>query len=196
MTYTMVDGIVLIVLVLSTLLAWSRGIIREGMSIIGWIIALIVAAKFAHLMVPIVQDLPFVKDYLADSCELLTAVGFVALFVAGMIVMALITPLMTGMIQNSALSAFDGGLGALFGFARGIAIVLLVIIIYDNFVQASTPLPMIEQSKSYAIFSSPKETITDQLPDQDAAPSWIAAQFDSLTSHCAVPANNAAAIDG
>ena len=191
----MVDGVVLIVLVLSTLLAWSRGIVREGMSILGWIVALVVAAKFAHLMVPIVQELPFIKDYLADSCELLTAVGFVALFVGGMIVMALITPLLTGMIENSALSAFDGGLGALFGFARGIAIVLLVIIIYDNFVQASTPLPIIEQSKSYEIFSSPKATITDQLPDQDAAPSWIAAQFDNLTSHCTV-SDNTPAIDG
>ena len=183
----MVDVIVLIVLVLSTLLAWSRGIVREGMSILGWLVALLVALKFAYAVVPLIEGLPLIKDYLAGSCELLTGAAFVVLFVAGMITMALITPLLTGFIQNSALSAFDGGLGALFGFARGVAIIVLLIILYDNFVKASSPLTMIEQSKSYSIFSGPKESVQNNLPNEDVAPSWFAKQYDNLTSHCPAP---------
>ena len=45
--FTLVDGIVAIVIVLSALLAYSRGFVRELMAIGGWIAAAILAFIFA-----------------------------------------------------------------------------------------------------------------------------------------------------
>ena len=37
--FTLVDGIVLAVIVLSAVLAYARGLVREALSIAGWIVA-------------------------------------------------------------------------------------------------------------------------------------------------------------
>ncbi|MGR3781759.1 MAG: CvpA family protein, partial [Albimonas sp.] len=39
MSFTIVDGVVLAVLALSGILAWSRGLTREALAIAGWIVA-------------------------------------------------------------------------------------------------------------------------------------------------------------
>ena len=47
--FTLVDAVVAGVIVLSAILAYSRGLVREGMAILGWILAAIVARnKVAH----------------------------------------------------------------------------------------------------------------------------------------------------
>jgi uncharacterized membrane protein required for colicin V production len=37
--FTIIDGVVALVIVLSALLAYSRGLVREGLAIAGWIVA-------------------------------------------------------------------------------------------------------------------------------------------------------------
>ena len=45
--FTIVDGVVAVIILISAILAYSRGFVREGMSIAGWIFAAIVAYIFA-----------------------------------------------------------------------------------------------------------------------------------------------------
>ena len=45
--FTIIDGVVALVIVLSALLAYSRGFVRESLAIAGWIAAGIVAFIFA-----------------------------------------------------------------------------------------------------------------------------------------------------
>ena len=37
--FTIVDGVVALIIVVSALLAYSRGLVREGLAIAGWILA-------------------------------------------------------------------------------------------------------------------------------------------------------------
>lgn len=183
MTSTAVDIIVVIVLILSTLLAWSRGFTRESLSIAGWIIAVLVARQYAGLGAPLIDSVPGVSKYI-QGCELRTAVGFVIVFVAAMIVMALITPLFAGMVQNSFFAAFDSGLGALFGFARGLLIVFLVMLVYAKFVQPSSKIAMLEESRSYSILGPTTSEIEKQVEGEDGLPAWLTGQFDYITRSC------------
>ena len=46
--FNVVDAVVAVIIVLSSLLAYSRGLVREAMAIAGWVAAAIVAFVFAH----------------------------------------------------------------------------------------------------------------------------------------------------
>ena len=59
-SFTIVDGIVAAVVVLSALLAFSRGFTREAMAIAGWVVAAYLATFFSPAAVPLVKEIPVV----------------------------------------------------------------------------------------------------------------------------------------
>ncbi len=64
--FTIIDGVVALVIVLSALLAYGRGLVREFMAIVGWIAAAILAFLFAPQVEPLVSEIPVVGEFLAD----------------------------------------------------------------------------------------------------------------------------------
>lgn len=189
--FTLVDAIVAGVIVLSAILAYSRGLVREGMAIVGWIVAAIVARMFAAPAQPLIKELPVVGDFLKDSCELSIIAAFAAVFAITLIVASLFTPLLSSAIQRTALGGLDQGLGFLFGVARGILLVAVAFIVYDRAV-ASAAIPMVDDSRSAKIFASFQGNIDEAIPDD--APGWIVARYNEMTSVC-VPTGNAPAAE-
>ena len=78
--FTIIDGVVALVIVLSALLAYGRGLVREFMAIVGWIAAAILAFLFAPQVEPLVSEIPVVGEFLADSCELSIIGAFAIVF--------------------------------------------------------------------------------------------------------------------
>jgi len=68
--FTIIDGIVAAIVVISALLAFSRGFVREVMAIAGWVGAAILAFIFADQAEPLVKQIPVLGDFIGDSCEL------------------------------------------------------------------------------------------------------------------------------
>ncbi len=183
MSSTMVDAIVIVILILSTVFAWSRGLVREGLSLLGWLIAIFVAREFAHLLVPYISDLPYVSDYV-DSCDILTLIAFVILFLILMVIMAIVTPFFSDMVSNSRISLINSALGGFFGFIRGLLIVLMLFIIYDTFIAASMAYEGIDEARTYQMFQGPRGDIQESLPSQEEVPNFLSRQFEILTQHC------------
>ncbi|MGV6811416.1 MAG: CvpA family protein [Brevirhabdus sp.] len=179
--FTIVDAIVALVIVVSAVLAYSRGFVREGMSILGWVGAAIVAFLFAGKAEPLVTEIPMVGDMLKDSCELSIIAAFAAVFAVALVVVSLFTPLFSGMIQRSALGGMDQGLGFLFGALRGIILVAVAFIVYDRVV-VSQEIPMVDNSRSVKIFARMQASIEDQIPED--APGWILEQYETLVGDC------------
>jgi len=117
--FTIIDGVVALVIVLSALLAYGRGLVREAMAIVGWIAAAVLAFLFAPQVEPLVRELPVVGAFLADSCELSLVGAFAVVFAVALIVVSLFTPLFSSLVQRSVLGGLDQGLGFIFGVARG-----------------------------------------------------------------------------
>ena len=67
--FTVVDGAVAGIIVLSAILAYSRGFVREGMAIAGWIGAALLAYIFAAQAQPLVKELPVVTGIAAHKPE-------------------------------------------------------------------------------------------------------------------------------
>jgi membrane protein required for colicin V production len=191
--FTLVDAGVAGIIVLSAVLAYSRGFVREALAIAGWIGAAALAYAFAAQAQPLVKELPVVGKFLSDSCELSLIAAFAAVFAIGLIIAALFTPLFASVVQRSVLGGLDQGLGFLFGVVRGIVLVGVAFLVYDRAVAANT-IPMVDASRSAKIFASFQTDIDSAVPNN--APNWIVARYNDLTATCvndAAPAETAPA---
>ncbi|MEB8386067.1 CvpA family protein [Rhodobacteraceae bacterium KMM 6894] len=182
--FTIIDGVVALVIVLSALLAYSRGFVRESLAIAGWIVAGILAFMFAPQVEPLVTEIPVIGEFIADSCELSMITAFAVVFAIALIVASLITPLFSSLVQRSALGGIDQGIGFVFGVARGILLVAVAYFVYDTVV-TSQSIQMIDDSRSARIFSAMTGKIEDGNPEQ--ALGWITTQYEALVGACDKP---------
>lgn len=189
--FTLVDAGVAGIIVLSAVLAYSRGFVREAMAIAGWVGAAVLAYAFASKAQPLVKELPVVGKFLSDSCELSLIAAFAAVFAIGLIIAALFTPLFASVVQRSVLGGLDQGIGFLFGVARGVVLVGVAFLVYDRAVAANT-VPMVDNSRSAKIFASFQGDIDAAVPND--APSWIVARYNDLTATCAGTPTDAQAV--
>lgn len=181
MDFTLVDGGVAIIIVLSALLAYSRGFVREAMAIAGWIGATVLAFIFADQVQPLIRQIPVVGDFIGDSCELSIIASFAAVFALALVVVSIFTPLFSSLVQRSALGGIDQGLGFLFGVARGVLLVAIAFFVYQEVLTAQS-IDMIDDSRSAVVFNQ----FTDQIASQDpeAALGWITTQYEQLVGDC------------
>ncbi len=185
--FTLVDGIVAAVILISAILAYSRGFVREGMSIIGWIAAAILAYLFAPKAVPLIKEVPVLRDFIADSCELSVIAAFAGVFALALVVVSVFTPLFSSAVQRSALGGLDQALGFVFGVARGLILVAIALVVYDRVVTTDT-LPMVDNSRTAKIFARTQDKINEQIPED--APGWIVARYETLVGSCTGPSDS------
>jgi membrane protein required for colicin V production len=184
MDFTVVDGVVAVIIVLSAILAYSRGVVRELMAIVGWIGAAVLAFIFAPQAQPLVREIPVVGEFLRDSCELSIIAAFAGVFAIGLVLAALFTPLLSSVIQRSSLGGVDQALGFLFGVARGIVLVLIAFVVFDRAVAANT-VPMVDNSRTAKVVASIQGRIDAAIPTD--APGWILTRYNDLTQVCTGP---------
>lgn len=182
--FTIIDAVVAVVIVLSAVLAYARGLVREVMAIIGWVAAAVLAFTFAATAQPLVLQIPVVGDFLGDSCELSMVAAFAAIFALSLVVISLFTPLLSSSIQGTAVGSVDQALGFAFGAARGIILVAVAFLVYDRVIGAQT-IPMVDNSRSAHVFASFQGKIDAQVPDD--APGWVVQQYEKLVGACGVP---------
>ena len=112
------DVAVIAVVVLSTLLAFFRGMVREVIALASWIAGLVLAWTFEGELVRLV---PGLETHEVAKHVLAFMLIFVATLVAGTLVAFAVSKLMRAV----GLGFLDRFLGALFGMARGMLVVLL-----------------------------------------------------------------------
>ncbi len=119
---TLFDYVVLFVLIASVVISTMRGLVKEILSLLGWVVAFVLANAYgADLARMLPAAIP------GDAVRLM--VGFVALFIGARILMGLLTLAIDAMIKASGLTVADRGLGSLFGLGRGMVIVLTAVIL-------------------------------------------------------------------
>lgn len=182
--FTIVDAVVAVIILLSAILAYSRGVVREVMAILGWVAAAVLAFIFAPQAEPLIKQIPVLDKFLGDSCELSIIAAFAGVFALALIVMSILTPLFSSAVQRSALGGIDQGLGFLFGVLRGLVLVAVAFVVYDRAI-ANAALPVVDNSRSAQIFASVEENLNSQVPAD--APAWIVARYNELVGDCGAP---------
>lgn len=179
--FTIIDGAVALVILVSALLAYGRGLVRELMAIVGWVVAAILGFMFAPQVEPLMREIPVVGEFLADSCELSIIGAFGAVFAVALIVVSLFTPLFSSLIQRSALGGVDQGLGFLFGIARGVLLVTVGFFVYETVITGES-YTVVDESRSAVVFSQVTDKIENSEPEQ--ALGWITSQYEALVGNC------------
>ncbi|ABF64518.1 Colicin V production protein [Ruegeria sp. TM1040] len=181
--FTIIDGAVALVIVVSALLAYARGFVREVMAIIGWVAAGVLAYMFAPQAEPLMAEIPVVGDFIADSCELSMIAAFFAVFAIALIVVSFFTPLLAGLVQRSALGGLDNGAGFFFGVLRGILLVVIGFFVY-NVIMTGQSFTIVDESRSAAVFNQVIGKVEEQNPEQ--ALGWVTQKYEELIASCGI----------
>lgn len=116
------DIAILGVVGVSALLSLIRGLSREVISLLAWILAVWAGLTWAA---PLAEHLsPWI-----DSPMLRTGAAFVGLFVGVLVAGALVNLLMGKLVGSTGLSGTDRLLGMIFGVLRGLVVVVAVLLI-------------------------------------------------------------------
>ncbi|WP_296762465.1 CvpA family protein [Sediminimonas sp.] len=179
--FTIIDGVVALLILLSAVLAYARGIVRETLAIVGWVVAAIVGFTFAPKVQPLVEEIPVVGTILGDSCELSVIAAFAAVFAVALVIAALFTPLFSSVVHRSAIGGLDQGAGFLFGVLRGILLIAVAFFVYDT-IMTGQEVAMIDDSRSAQVFGRMTTQIENREPQQVLG--WITQQYETLVSVC------------
>lgn len=187
--FTWVDGAVAAVVVISAILAYARGVVRETMAILGWVLAAVAAFALAGPAEALVREgvrlIPKVGPVVAESCELSILASFTIVFVVALLIVSLFTPLLSGAVRDSVLGPADRVLGFVFGVARGLLLVAVAFVVYDR-ITVGAGVASVEASRSAAVFARVRGGIEAEIPDD--APGWILTRYETLVGDCGAPA--------
>lgn len=119
--FSWVDFTIIIIVILSTVISFFRGFIREAISLVIWITAIIIPFKFSDTIQIYFQT--WIKSYVLR--HLLT---FGALFLSVFICGIFINLILHILVRKAGLTIADRFLGIFFGAARGLLIVAILLI--------------------------------------------------------------------
>jgi membrane protein required for colicin V production len=152
------DASFLIVTVVSCLFGLWRGFVREVLSLLAWIAALLIARLYSEPLAPMLGGW-------VESAAMQQAFSFAILFIVTLLLGALVNNLVAKLIDISGLKLTDRLLGSLFGVARGVVIVMVFVYFGSGFFadapwwQESRLIPhaldLIEKSRMF---------VTDMVP--------------------------------
>jgi membrane protein required for colicin V production len=114
-----VDLMFLGIVVLSVIVGLVRGVVFEVLSLLGWLAAYVAAQWLAPMLAPC---LPVG----ATGSALNHAAAFACTFIAALIVWSLMARLLRMLIHATPLSLVDRVLGATFGVARALVVMLAI----------------------------------------------------------------------
>lgn len=126
---TIFDYAVIGIVAVSASLSIMRGLVQEVVSLLAWVIAFFVASRYSVEFEPLLVGL--VEN---ESFRMLAA--FTATFFAALLLMMMLSRLLSVLVRSIGLGLIDRLLGALFGTARGLVIVLSLVL-----AAGFTPLP-------------------------------------------------------
>lgn len=117
-----VDVAILALIGVSTVIGLMRGLVKEVLSLVGWVVAFWVAIGFAGELAPHL-------DFVSESEVVQAIAAFVILFVATLVVAGLLNHLITMLVKGTGLHGPDRVLGMVFGFLRGIVVVAALMVV-------------------------------------------------------------------
>jgi membrane protein required for colicin V production len=119
---TLFDYLILFVLVCSIVISTMRGLIKEILSLVSWIVSFVVANAYGAILAGWLPNV-------IPGQTLRLIVGFLVLFIGVRLLMSLLRKAVDALIKASGLSLADRGLGGLFGLARGCIIVMASVLL-------------------------------------------------------------------
>jgi membrane protein required for colicin V production len=154
--FGVIDICFVAILVISGILAYIRGFVREVLSVAAWL-----GAAFVTLYgYPHVQ--PYAHRYIENAAVANAAAGGV-LFIGSLIVFSVIGSFLSRSVRESAASGFDRSLGFAFGVLRGVVLVCLLYLSAAWFWQGELPKSVV-QARTYPLIDGSAKVLLALVP--------------------------------
>lgn len=124
-----IDVAIIALVVLSAVLSLFRGFVKEALALASWLVALWVSMIFY-------EDLAVVLSQWIAEPSIQNIAAFSILFISVLLVGALINYLASKLVVKTGLAITDRMLGVVFGVARGVVIVAILVLF-----AGLTPMP-------------------------------------------------------
>lgn len=163
--FNVLDYIILGVTLLSVIIGACRGFTREAISLITWVVAFFVALKFSKVASHMFHGV-------ITNANVRYAVAFIVLFLIVLILGVVINKLIHSLVSGTGFGFFDHLLGLIFGAARGI--VLVTIILFAISATAKDKPDYVKQSQLAPHFSPLVVYCATYLPaEMKKVSSWM-----------------------
>ncbi|MEM9724662.1 MAG: CvpA family protein [Pseudomonadota bacterium] len=178
-----VDAVVIVLVVVSAYLAMVRGVFRELFALASWVAAFFVAFYFTSTAHAYAIDLPVLGDLLR-SCGFGMLITFILVFGATLIVCGIVIWLFSSPSSSTTISAIDQVLGLVYGAVRGLVLVAVLLLIYQNLTKSGVErLAMIDEAAVYPYLQEGAAMIDEALPEE--YPSWFEDRVNEAQAECA-----------
>ncbi|EKD46027.1 MAG: CvpA family protein [uncultured bacterium] len=124
------DYVIVSIVIVSTLISLIRGFLKELVSLSVWILGFWLAIRFYHTFAVILE--PYIANEFIRQM-----VGFVGIFLLILLLGALFNYMLGFVVIKSGISGADRFLGMIFGCARGVLLVAVILLMVSatSFVQ-------------------------------------------------------------
>ena len=119
------DWFILVVLVASGLISFSRGFTKEFLSLFLWIAAFIAAISLEYLATPKIDE------YIGNP-EISKILSYVVVFIVFIFIGGILIKFISKIIKWSGASGFDRFLGVLFGLIRGLIVLFVIFLLLPS----------------------------------------------------------------
>ena len=119
------DWFILVVLIASGLISFSRGFAKEFLSLFLWIAAFIAAISLEFLATPKIDE------YIGNP-EISKILSYVVVFVIFIFVGGILIKFISKLIKWSGASGFDRFLGVIFGLTRGLVVLFVIFLLLPS----------------------------------------------------------------
>ena len=119
------DWFILVVLVASGLISFSRGFTKEFLSLFLWVAAFIAAISLEYLATP------KINEYIGNP-EISKLLSYVVVFIVFIFIGGILIKFISKIIKWSGASGFDRFLGVLFGLIRGLIVLFVIFLLLPS----------------------------------------------------------------
>ena len=119
------DWFILVVLIASGLISFSRGFAKEFLSLFLWIAAFIAAISLEFLATPKIDE------YIGNP-EISKILSYIVVFVIFIFAGGMLIKFISKLIKWSGASGFDRFLGVIFGLTRGLVVLFVIFLLLPS----------------------------------------------------------------
>jgi membrane protein required for colicin V production len=116
-----VDYAILAILIVSATISVIRGFLREAISLLGWVFAFWLALTFA-------ADVSALFERYVSQPSIRHGLAFFAILIATLVITAIVMYFVRLIVDKTEITGTDRALGVVFGIARGIVIVAILVL--------------------------------------------------------------------
>ena len=153
------DIAILVIVIISALIALNRGLIKEILSIVGWILSTVV------IVYTLPVCLPLAKEYIDNGIIAGVATSLI-IFVVFFIVWIYSTSSIVGKIRTSKLNGLDRFLGLFFGVMRAFLLIVLFNIMISWIIPNDKQPELFTKSRYYTLAGSFAKPLENMIPQE------------------------------